>query len=204
MKTKDILTITTVALGTATLTVGTFLAGPIAAGSDADTPPSNIAKSKFVSHGVELTLAPAGRRALKAGEQPEFELSALNTTNQPASVAVCVTMTASSPMDALSRVVRLPAVLWQQEQVVTLNPNETKVLALRCRTNLPRNSMINVALGEPGQKPAPFQPGIVALSFSTMVPKPLATVVSPRKQAESASINDLLNYYPRITLIDAN
>ena len=140
MKTKDILTITTVALGTATLTVGTFLAGPIAAGSDADTPPSDIAKSKFVSHGVELTLAPAGWRALKAGEQPEFELSALNTTNQPASVAVCVTMTASSPMDALSRVVRLPAVLWQQEQVVTLNPNETKVLALRCRTNLPRRA----------------------------------------------------------------
>jgi hypothetical protein len=204
MKTKDILTITTVALGTATLTVGTFLAGPIAAGSDADTPPSNIAKSKFVSHGVELTLAPAGGRALKAGDRPEFELTARNTTNQPASVSVCVTMTASSPMDALSRVIRLPTVLWQQEQIVTLNPDETKVLALCASTNLPPNSMISVALGEPGQKTAPFQPGIVALSFSTMVPKPLATVVSPRKQAESASINDLLNYYPRITLIDAN
>ena len=120
MKTKDILTITTVALGTATLTVAAFWAGPIDAGSDADAPPAKIAKSRLVSHGVELTLASAGGRAFKAGDQPEFELTALNTTNQPASVSVCVTMTASSPTDALSRVIRLPSVLWQQEQVVTL------------------------------------------------------------------------------------
>ena len=39
MKTKDMLTITTVALGTTTLTVAAFWAGPIEAGADADTPP---------------------------------------------------------------------------------------------------------------------------------------------------------------------
>lgn len=180
MNTKDILTITTVALGTATLTVAAFWAGPIAAGGDADVPPSKIAKSKFVSHGVELTLAPAGGRIWKAGDRPEFELTALNTTSQLASASVCVTMTASSPMDPLSRVIRLPAVLWQQEQVVTLNPNETKVLALRARTNLPPNSVISVVLGEPGRKAAPFQPGIVALSFSTAVPKALTTIAATR------------------------
>jgi hypothetical protein len=204
MNTKDIKIIATVALGTATLTVASFWAGPIEAGGDADAPLAKIAKSRLVSHGVEMTLAPAHGRVFKAGDQPEFELTSLNTTNQPASVSVCVTMTASSPADALSRVIRLPAVLWQQEQVVTLNPNETKVLALRASTNLPPNSVISVALGDPGQKGAPLQPGIVALSFSTVVPKPLATVVSKRKQAASASMNDLLNYYPRITLIDAN
>jgi hypothetical protein len=97
MKTKDILTITTVALGTATLTVAAFWAGPIEAGGDADAASAKIAKPQLVSHGVEMTLAATGGRVFKAGDQPEFELTALNTTNQPASVSVCVTMTASSP-----------------------------------------------------------------------------------------------------------
>jgi hypothetical protein len=176
MKTKDILTIMTVAFGTATLTVAAFWAGSLDAGSDADAPSAKIAKPQLVSHGVELTLALAGGRVFKAGEQPEFELTALNTTNQPASVSVCVTMTSSSPADALSRVIRMPAVLWQQEQIVTLQPKETKVLALCAGTNLPPNSVISVSLREPGEKAAPFTPSIVALSFSTVVPKVLPTV----------------------------
>jgi hypothetical protein len=180
MKTKDMLTIATVALGTATLTVAAFWAGPIEAGADADTPPAKIAKSRLVTHGVEFTLASAGGLAFKAGEQPEFELTALNTTSQPASASLCVTMTASSPADALSRVIRLPNVLWQQDQFVMLQPNETKVLALCASTNLPPNSVISVALREPGQKAAPFLPGIMALSFSTAVPKALPTVAATR------------------------
>ena len=180
MKAKDILTITTVALGTATLTVAAFWAGPIEAGNDADAPPGKIAKSRLVAHGVEVALAPTGGRVFKAGERPEFELTALNTTNQAASVAVCVTMTASSLADAFSRGPLLPQVLWQQGQVVTLQPNETKVLALCASTNLPANSVISVSLQEQGQKAAPFSSGIVALSFSTVVPKALPTVASAR------------------------
>ncbi|MGO8925457.1 MAG: hypothetical protein ACLQU3_00835 [Limisphaerales bacterium] len=180
MKTKDILTITTVALGTATLTVAAFWAAPIEAGSDADTPPAKLAKPQLISHGVEMTLASAGGRVFKAGDQPEFELTALNTTNQLANVSVCVTMTASSPADALSRVIRLPKVLWQQEQVFTLQPNETKMLALCASTNLPVNSVISVSLREQDQKPAPLTPGIVALTFSTVVPTALPAVASTR------------------------
>ena len=180
MKTKDILTITTVALGTATLTVAAFWAGPIEAGNDANAPPAKLAKSRLVLHGVEMTLAPAGGRVFKAGDQPEFELTALNTTDQAASASVCVTMTASSPADALSRVIRLPMVLWQQEQVVTLQPKETKVLALCASTNLPPNSVIAVSLRDPAQKAAPFTPSIVALSFSTVVPRALPTVAFTR------------------------
>ena len=180
MKTKDILTIATVALGTATLTVAAFWAGPIEAGGDADAPPAKLAKSRLVSDGVELTLASADGRVFKAGDQPEFELTALNTTNQPANVSVCVTMTASSPADAFSRVIRLPKVLWQQEQVVTLQPHAAKVIALCASTNLPPNSVISVSLREQDQKAAPFLPGIVALSFSTVVPKVLPAVASTR------------------------
>src|SRR5512136_1541233 len=97
MKAKDILTITTVALGTATLTVAAFWAGSIEAGNDADAPPAKIAKSRLVSHGVELTLAPAGGRVFKAGDQPEFELTALNTTKEAANVSVGVTVKATAP-----------------------------------------------------------------------------------------------------------
>ena len=157
MNTKDILTITTVALGTATLTVAAFWAGPIEAGGDADTPPSKIAKSRFVSHGVELTLAPAGGRIFKAGDQPEFELTALNTTSQPASASVCVTMTASSPADPLSRVIRLPEGSVAAGAGRNAQSQRDKVLALRARTNLPPNSVISVVLGEPGRKAAPFR-----------------------------------------------
>ena len=180
MKTKDILTITTVALGTATLTLAAFWAGPLEAGGDADAPPAKIAKPRLISRGVEMTLAPASGRVFQAGDAPEFELTALNTTNQPASVSVCVTMTSSSPADALSRVIRLPKVLWQQEQVVTLQPNETKVYALCASTNLPPNSVISVSLREQDQLAAALARGIVALSLSTVVPQPLPAVASAR------------------------
>ena len=43
MKTKDLLTITTAALGTATLTVTAFCAGPMDAATDADAPPPKVA-----------------------------------------------------------------------------------------------------------------------------------------------------------------
>jgi hypothetical protein len=178
MKTKDILTITTVALGTATLTVAAFWAGPIEAGSDADAPPSKIAKSRLVAHGVELTLAPADGRVFKAGDQPEFDLTALNTTQQPASASVRVAMTSSSPEDRMSRVIRLPKAMWQQEQVVSLQPGETKTFTLSANAKLPANSVIAVSLGEQNEKAALFAPGIQALSFSTVAPKAVPTGAS--------------------------
>ena len=178
MKTKDLLTIATAALGTATLTAAAFWARPLDAGSDADAPPAKIASARLVVHGVEVGLAPTGGRPFKTGDQPEFELTALNTTDQPASVTVGVTMTASSPADALSRTIRLPLVLWQQEQVLTLKPKETKVVALCASTNLPPKSVISVSLREPGPGAAPFLMGVTALSFSTAAPETQPAVAS--------------------------
>jgi len=167
MKKKDILTIATAALGTATLTVTAFWAGPLDAGHDAEAPAPLAAKTRLVAHGVEIGLAASGGRIFQAGEQPEFELTATNTTNQTANVSVCVTMTASSLADALSRTVRLPAVMWWQEQIVSLGPNETKTLTLATRTNLPAKSVISVSLHDLDQKaPTPLA-AIVALSFAT-------------------------------------
>lgn len=180
MKTKDLLTITTAALGTATLTVAAFWAGPTDAGHDADAPPPKLAKSLLISHGIELALAPTGGRTFKAGDQPEFELTARNTTSQPAGASVCVTMTASVPADMTSRVIRIPLVLWRQEQIVSLKPDETKVYALCAGTNLPPKSIISVSLRDLEQNPARLRAGIVALSFSTAVDGPVAAVASTR------------------------
>jgi len=168
MTTKDLLTIATAALGTASLTVVTFWAGPIDAGNDADTPPPKLAKSLLISHGLELALAPAGGRTFKAGDQPDFTLTALNTTTQPASASVCVTMTASAPVNALSRAIPIPSVLWRQEQIVSLQPNETKVYALSAKTNLPPMRVISVSLQDLEQKPPHPPAGILAFSFSTV------------------------------------
>ncbi len=180
MKTKDLLTITTAALGTATLTVAAFWVRPLDAGNDAGAPPPKLARSLLISHGVEMALAPVGGRAFKAGDQPEFALTAINTTSQPASASVCVTMTAAAPADPLSRVIRLPSVLCRQEQIVSLQPNETKVYALCAKTNLPPKSVISVSLRDLEQTSSRPPAGIVALSFSTAVDAPLPVVASTR------------------------
>ena len=105
--------------------------------------------------GSRLALAPAGGRTFKAGDQPEFTLTALNTTSQPASASVCVTMTATAPVNKLSRAIPMPLVLWRHEQIVSLLPNETKLYALSAKTNLPPISVISLSLQDLDQKPPP-------------------------------------------------
>ena len=97
MKTKDLTMIATAALGTATLTVAALWTGSLDAGNDADSPPPKIAKPLLVTRGIEVALAPAGERVFRAGDQPAFELTALNTTHQPTSASLCVTMSAFGP-----------------------------------------------------------------------------------------------------------
>jgi hypothetical protein len=127
-----------------------------------------------------LALAPAGGRTFKSGDQPEFALKAINTTSQPASASVCVTMTASAPVNMLSRAIPVPSVLWRQEQIVSLQPNETKVYALSARTNLPPKSVISVSLQDLEQKATRLPAGIVVLSFSTTIDGPVLAVSSNR------------------------
>jgi len=181
MKTKDALTIATAALGTATLTVAGFWAGSLDAGSEADTPPAKIGKARLVTHGVELALGAAGDRTFKVGDEPEFELTAVNTTDRPAQVDVGVSMTATAPADAMSRTILMPWTLWQRQEWVTLGPRETKVLTLCASTNLPPNKVITVSLREAGEGAAPVLMGVTALSFSTVAPKAAPMVALARQ-----------------------
>ncbi len=180
MKTNDLVTISSVALCTATLTVLTFWSGSLDAGNEGAVLTPKIVQPKLVAQGVELTLTAAEGRTFKAGDEPAFELKAINTTDEPATVAIDVAMTGVSPADALSRVIRLPSALWQQPQTLALKPNETRLITLSTQTKLPANQLISVSLHAP-RSPLPAPPshlnlplapaGIVALTFSTATAK---------------------------------
>ena len=191
MKRQDITTIVTAALGTATLTVATFLAGSTEAGNEAPT--AVIAKPKFKAQGVEITMAPAGGRVFKAGDKPVFEITAVNTTDKPATLSTGVKMTASAPRDAVSRVAVAPEPLLAQVRQIELQPRETRVVKLSTDKSLPANSSIAVSFSEatrsqsitPKVAPSPSstgtastqpqarsssRPGVTVVSFSTAVP----------------------------------
>jgi hypothetical protein len=187
MNTKDLLQITVVATGTATLAVMTFLAGPLDAGSGTDPNGTTIPKPKLTAKGVEFTVAPADGCGLEAGDQPEFELKAVNTLDAPANVTVSITMTGSTPVSPLSRLMPLPTLLWEYEFALTLRANETKSVNLATNTELPANNVVSITLTDtdPDRKPsgpdgaAPtvisqlvpaMGNGVVVLSFSTVEP----------------------------------
>src|SRR5512146_3185443 len=101
MKTNDVLMITTVALGTAALTISCLWPSSLNAGDEASMAPE-ISKPKLISHGLELTLEMKPRKTPVAGEQPIFEVKALSLTNIATDVNLRLVMSAAGPADALS------------------------------------------------------------------------------------------------------
>ncbi len=178
MKAKDLITITSVAVATATLTCVTFWTGPLEAGGEATPPTRQITKPKLVAHGIEVTLAARNGRTFRAGDEPSFELAAVNTTGEGAEATIRIALSASSPKDMLSRVPRRASSFWESQQTIALKANETKVITIAVDKPLPADQMVSVTLQtvEDG-KPAPATPGTVArnrlptavqaLSFST-------------------------------------
>ena len=174
MKTKDLLTILSTAVGTGALTVFGFWSRPLEAGGGAELPTAQIAQPRFLSHGIAMTLKPVCV-AFKTGESPEFQLTATNTTLEVAKTRVVLAMSSSAPVSPLARTVSVPATLWQEEQFVSLLPQESRTIALSTHTNLAAEKEISVSLREasPAQGPAVLanrlpQPVFVGLSFSTV------------------------------------
>jgi len=184
MKTKDILTITSAALGTAALTLVTFWPGPSDAGTEAQEAATRIAQPKLVCQDIELSLAHPGGQAIKAGDRPQFELTAVNTAKETRTAKVCATMSSSAPENRLSRTIQMPTELWHQEETLTLKAGETRVIPLAVTAGVPANSLVSVHLvdmvpGAPAIPEVPREIGptvhrmpyvheIVALNFSTM------------------------------------
>jgi hypothetical protein len=178
-----------VAVSTATLTVVALWSVPLEAGKESEALTPKLEKPKLVAKGVEITLAHAGSGDAQAGDEPVFELAADNTTAEPAELTVQLVMTSMSPADAMSRVVRLPASLWECNQRLVLGPHEHKTLTLATRTKLPAKNIISVSLREAGESKAgaggelttpltqPGTPGIAVLSFPTVTPEPKAAAI---------------------------
>ncbi len=195
MKTKDLFTIATVAFGTAAITVATFWAGSTEAGNDGDTLASKITRPAFLSHGIKLTLASAAAQLYKAGDQPAFQLTAVNTANADHAISIRLEMTAASPADMMSRVVRQPDVVWQQTESLKLKPGETRNLTLNTGKKLSEGREFAVSIQEidPEREPQsamnpaattpkapPIAPGnIVVLNFSTVPPVQRLVVGTP-------------------------
>lgn len=201
MKRNELCTVITTAMGTAALLITAFWPDSLDAGGEPAELSPKISKPKLVAGGVEFSLAPAERRDLSAGDEPVFELTALNTNSEKAQANVRIAMTATSPADALSRVVRTPSMLWQTEQSVALAPRESKTLTLNTRTKLPPNNLISVLLQDnaagpstpltvgpqpaikPEATPAPASSMITALTFLTITPNREQTVFTAAPSA---------------------
>ena len=180
MKKKDLMSVAVAAVGTATLTVAGFLANPIEAGGGADGPAAAIATPKLKAGGLELTLTPAQGRVFQTGDQPAFELHAVNTLPQATTVKVCVSMLSSAPASMISRAMPIATEVWREEQSLTFKADETRTILFQARTNLPANRQFFVYITVPvapeqaaSDKVAPRAPvqGIMALTFSTIPTK---------------------------------
>jgi len=194
-KIKDLVKISSVAAGTAAVTLVTCWSGSIDAGPEGDALAAKIAKPKLVCQGVEMTVDAAEDHSFKPREKPEFKLMVVNTTGVPATVPVRMVMSSTSPGDALSRVVRMPAILWQEERSIVLKPHETKAALFSTKTALPANSLISVSIEEVGankgqaaksadlslSNPRMLRPAkVIALSFSTVTGIPNARLALSR------------------------
>ncbi len=190
MNKNDLLTVITSATATAALTLTAFWPGSLGAGDDPQPVPPKIAQPKLAAGGLEISIAAAEGHPLRAGDEPVLELTAVNPTAAAAQASIQVALSTTSPADALSRVVRTPAVLWQADQSLALGPKEVKKVLLKTGTKLEPNRLLSVLLSEtgpgsiagasaaPAKSSGPPSPhSIVGLSFSTISPK---DILQPR------------------------
>ena len=183
MKLKDILTIGSVAAGTAALTVAIFWSRPTNAELELEGPAADISRPKLVCHEIELSVTTEDGKPAHAGENPKFTLAAHNKSATPQTALYCISVSSMAPESLLSRTVSLPRVIWTKEQMLTLAGNESRNIPFTVWTNLPVNQIVSIHLidrdpeialttrlpAEPLPK-SPVPPvlrDIVALSFTT-------------------------------------
>ena len=97
----------------------------IEAGNEANALALKITNPKLVSHGVEMTLAAAGGRVFKTGDEPTFALKAVNTTDDPVTFQVRLAMTATA-RPRVSRVLIIPTNIWQEQRDLELKPSRNQ------------------------------------------------------------------------------
>jgi hypothetical protein len=151
MKSEDISKMASAALVTLVITLAAFGPefigfGAADAANDDSGRSTRIENPKLVAGGVEMRLASRGNLTFKDGEEPVFELTAINTTDQAATVTVEASMTSTPKPPRLSRTPARPVALWQNPITISLGPRETKIFSESTQTTLPVDSRVDVYL----------------------------------------------------------
>jgi len=147
MKLRSVLTVLGTAAVTAALTV--FLAAPWVEGVAQAGPTVKpvIARPQLTSQGCTFTLK-TDKASYEAGESPVIEVTAVNPTNKPVSATVWVTISATSPMSPMSRMLPRPSTLWSQEFAFSLKADETKSMKFTCQAKLPPLHDVRIVLSD--------------------------------------------------------
>ncbi len=140
MKTRDLLLIGTWTLATATVTVAFLAPRSLDAVDGAAAKTATIASPALEVNGCRLTVqfptddrvlgVTNGVTRLKAGDMPGAELVATNTGPAAADFTCTVTLTNASMADLGSRVGPIERDSWHESYPISLQPGESKTIAL--------------------------------------------------------------------------
>jgi len=173
MKAEDVSKMVSAALITFVIALAAFWPVFINATDEGNSVSPKIADPRVAAGGVEMKLKAAGNRTFKEGEEPIFELTAVNTTDQPTSVTVGTLMTATPAVDRRSRTLAMAVPLWQDLRTITLGPRQTQIITESTNATLQPNKKIDVYLGLANAAPNSRAGLVSMLSFSTeVVPLP--------------------------------
>jgi hypothetical protein len=138
-------------LGTAAVTVAVTLTvaalRPVGIAEAGAVVKPVIAQPKLTSQGCYFVLA-TDKATYEEGETPKFEVTATNPTDKPVKASVWVTVSATSPMARMSRMLPRPNVLSSQEFVFDLKSDEMKTLSLPCEAKLPAGQEVRLILSD--------------------------------------------------------
>lgn len=159
-----------VVVGTATLTVLVFGSNSMIAIDENEPIKPKIAVPSLKTHGANISLKVPEGVTYKTGDKPELELTAVNLEKKPKTVKINVEMQSTSVASLYSRLPSVSRPLWKNQQILVLQPGETKVFKLATKTALPLDSIVSVTLsGDNSAHDTADTPlnSIHALSFST-------------------------------------
>jgi hypothetical protein len=102
-----------------------------------------ITQPQFRSQGCTFVLK-TDKATYEAEQSPVIELTALNPSTNPVDATIWLSIMASAPESAMSRMATRPRTLWSHECVVGLLPKETKKIDVACDAKLPAGQIIYI------------------------------------------------------------
>ena len=170
MDTKDLSKMASAAVITLGITLVAALPGFIDANDDGNRVGPKIENPRLIDSGAEVRLKSADNRTFREGDEPVFELTAVNTTDQPTEITVETLMNSTANPAPRARTPSMPITLWSEPHTFSLGPQETRTITVATGTRLPANSRIDVYL-RAVRAGLPLSADLVSMSsFSTTVP----------------------------------